>query len=177
MRRGGSSESNRTIFHEWGAASPKNFIISLIRVHSLNSWLKCSAPGHPRRRVHWFSQRIRCLELYELEAPPLCYGAPIGSDGNGESKWTSLRTGETPMPPSFAIQSPTCWDIPANLGYPWLPPKRSASVLAGLFRAEAGVRSDLKLGEFILRGDFLGKQSADDGCQKTDGNTDERRVF
>jgi len=66
---------------------------------------------------------------------------------------------------------------PNMLGYPWLPPKRSASVLAGLFRAEAGVGTDLKLSEFILRGDFLGKQGANDGCQKTDGNTDERRVF
>ena len=57
-----------------------------------------------------------------------------------------------------------CDPKPNLLGYRWLPPKRSTSVLTGFFRTEAGVRSDLKLGEFILRGDFLGEQGADDGC-------------
>ena len=97
VSRAEATESHRTNFYERGAASPENFIFGLIHVYSLNSWFKCSASGHPRRRAHWFSQRIRCLKLYELEAPPLCYGAPIGSDRNDASKWSCLRTGETPM--------------------------------------------------------------------------------
>jgi hypothetical protein len=32
--------TNRTNFYEWGAASPENFIVGLIRVYSKNSWFK-----------------------------------------------------------------------------------------------------------------------------------------
>jgi hypothetical protein len=35
--------TNKTSFHEWGAASLENFIASIIRVHSGNSWFKCAA--------------------------------------------------------------------------------------------------------------------------------------
>jgi hypothetical protein len=41
--------SNGTNFHESGAASPKNFIVGFIRVHSFYSWFKCSALGLPGR--------------------------------------------------------------------------------------------------------------------------------
>ena len=34
-RREGSSESNRTGFHEWGAASRENFAVGFIRVYLL----------------------------------------------------------------------------------------------------------------------------------------------
>jgi phage protein U len=37
-----SSTTNKTNFHEWGAASPGNFILGLIRVHSFYSWFKTS---------------------------------------------------------------------------------------------------------------------------------------
>jgi len=37
-----SSTTNKTNFHEWGAASPGNFIVGFIRVHSFYSWFKCS---------------------------------------------------------------------------------------------------------------------------------------
>ena len=47
--REGSSESNRTNYYEWEAASPENFIIGFIRVYSRNSWFKCLALAHPRR--------------------------------------------------------------------------------------------------------------------------------
>jgi hypothetical protein len=35
-----SLSTNSTNFHELGAASPGNFLSGLIRVHSVNSWLK-----------------------------------------------------------------------------------------------------------------------------------------
>jgi hypothetical protein len=44
-----SLTANGINFHEWGAALPENFIGGFIRVHSENSWLKCSALGHPSR--------------------------------------------------------------------------------------------------------------------------------
>ena len=47
----GSSTTNRTSFHEWGAALPGSLIISFIRVYLLNSWLKSAAlsqSGGPR---------------------------------------------------------------------------------------------------------------------------------
>jgi hypothetical protein len=37
-----SSTTNKTNFHEWGAASPGNFILGFIRVHSFYSWFKTS---------------------------------------------------------------------------------------------------------------------------------------
>jgi hypothetical protein len=43
------STTNRTNFHEWGAASPEMFVFGLIRVDSENSWFKCSPIGHPGR--------------------------------------------------------------------------------------------------------------------------------
>jgi hypothetical protein len=36
--------TNITNFHEWGAASPENFIIGFIRVHSFYSWLVSLQP-------------------------------------------------------------------------------------------------------------------------------------
>ena len=44
-----SLSTNSTNFHEWGAASPENFVFGLIRVHSVNSRFKCSVPEHPGR--------------------------------------------------------------------------------------------------------------------------------
>jgi hypothetical protein len=51
--------TNRTNFHEWGAASPENFIFDMIRVYSKNSWFKCAVLGHPIR--------IGSLIFYELK--------------------------------------------------------------------------------------------------------------
>ena len=39
--------------------------------------------------------------LYEPEAPPVCVGVLLGYDGHGESKWPSLNTAETAVPPFF----------------------------------------------------------------------------
>ena len=59
MRLGISLTTKRTNFHEWGAASPENFIVGVIRVHSKNSWFKCLVPRHsssnPGVRVHFLS--------------------------------------------------------------------------------------------------------------------------
>lgn len=43
--RRGSSESNCSNFHEWGAASPENSTVSIIRVPSENSWFGYSWLG------------------------------------------------------------------------------------------------------------------------------------
>jgi hypothetical protein len=40
--------TNSTNFHEWGAASPENFIIGFIRVHSFYSWLASLQPRTAR---------------------------------------------------------------------------------------------------------------------------------
>jgi hypothetical protein len=37
--------------------------------------------------------------------PPVCVVVLLGSDGEGASKWPSLKTAETAVPPSFALQS------------------------------------------------------------------------
>jgi hypothetical protein len=58
-----SLTTNRTNFHEWGAASPENFIVGLIRVYSKNSWFKCSTLGHPSRTGFNFFREIFDLRL------------------------------------------------------------------------------------------------------------------
>jgi hypothetical protein len=50
MSDGISLTTNRTNFHEWGAASLEMFVFGLIRVDSKNLWFKCSSLGHPSRR-------------------------------------------------------------------------------------------------------------------------------
>ena len=105
------------------------------------------------RRAHWFGQEW-------------CEQVNLSQHG---------RDAHAPL---FCDPKPNLLGYPCQAGISVVtPPKRSASVLCRLFRAEAGVSTNLEFGEFILRGDFLGKQGANDGCQKTDGNTDERRVF
>ena len=52
------------------------------------------------------AQRVSPIRrLYEPEAPPVCVGVLLGCDGQGASKWPSLNTAETAVPPSFALQS------------------------------------------------------------------------
>ena len=43
-----SLSTNSTNFHEWGAASPENFVFGLMRVHSVVVQ-KCSVPEYPSR--------------------------------------------------------------------------------------------------------------------------------
>ncbi len=38
-------------------------------------------------------------------ASPVCVGVLLGCDGQSASKWPSLKTAETAVPPSFALQS------------------------------------------------------------------------
>ena len=58
-----SLSTNSTNFHEWGAASPENFVFGLIRVHSVTSWFKNVQRLNIRAgRAHSFSQRIRLFE-------------------------------------------------------------------------------------------------------------------
>jgi hypothetical protein len=44
---GNSLTTNSTNLHEWGAASPENFLAGIIRVHACYSWIKSSVFGHP----------------------------------------------------------------------------------------------------------------------------------
>ena len=44
-RREGTSESNRTNIHEWGAAPLEDSIVGMIRVPSGNSWFRYSGLG------------------------------------------------------------------------------------------------------------------------------------
>ena len=46
--RKAAQESGANV-HEWGVASPENFIVGMIRVYSGNSWFKCLALEHPSR--------------------------------------------------------------------------------------------------------------------------------
>jgi hypothetical protein len=45
--------TNSTNFHEWGAASPENFIIGFIRVHSFYSWLVSLQPRSACSLLKW----------------------------------------------------------------------------------------------------------------------------
>ena len=54
-----------------------------------------------------FRRGAQCVSpirrLYEPEAPPVCVGVLLGSDGQGASKQPILNTSETAVPPSFAL--------------------------------------------------------------------------
>ncbi len=52
------------------------------------------------------------------------------------------------MPPSVAVQSPTCWDIPANLGYPLLLPLQPRIARGVLKKVKGPIHtSEIVLGE------------------------------
>jgi hypothetical protein len=56
MTKGDLLTTNRTNFHEWGAASPENLLVGFIRVHSGYSWLKNIQAGWAEGVV-WLSMR------------------------------------------------------------------------------------------------------------------------
>lgn len=106
-----------------------------------------------RRRAPWFGWE--CCEQGDL--------SPHGRDAHA---------------PFFCDPKPNLPGYPCQAGISEVtPPKRSASVLCRLFRAEAGIGSDLQLCKFLVRRDLLGKQGAEYGGDEANGNTDQRRVF